>query len=93
MVKQHTASLDAWASLCEWLNEQPSKCSYRGGPHGYLLTDSYRRQRQQLDVVFYSSGWGWRLRRNWAANLNAVRAKETQEAAFLSTTAPSGGQR
>jgi len=65
--------------LCEWLEQQPRKAGYvrvRGiwyVESGYVTLPAYKAVRD--GVIFYSSGWGWRLRKDWRATLAAKRAQ------------------
>lgn len=60
-----------WKELCEFLETRPRKCAYRCyvPTHliGLLVSKSLKVERECY--IFYSTGWGWRLRKNWRTNL------------------------
>lgn len=81
-----TEHLDALASVCEFVEQQSSRCAsdqslQRVRGH-YLIDPEYQDIRE--GVVFYSPGWGWRLRPTWqrelAAKRQAVAATQVAEA-------------
>ena len=68
-------NLGDWQELCEYLNQQPGKSAPKADIPGhllYLLSHRKKRQRSNLDLVFYASGWGWRLRRDWTKRLKNI---------------------
>ncbi|HWT00225.1 MAG TPA: hypothetical protein VN256_08255 [Pyrinomonadaceae bacterium] len=83
------ARLKEWRAFCEWLGQRPRKCAHRsdvpsrwkplvyvgGNPTG----ERAREERHEVDLIFYYSGWGWRLRKRWRERL-AELEKETNDA-------------
>ena len=64
------AFLNDLKALCEFLDRQPRKSCYRDfTPESlrYVLSPEFKGERE--GVLFYSSGWGWRLRKDWQAEL------------------------
>ncbi len=76
--------------LCEWLDAAPRRAFYPSVVaitvklHGlapypeecsYWLEESHRQQRKQADVIFWGTGWGWRLRKNWRQQLEQLEAE------------------
>jgi hypothetical protein len=49
--------LEAWCK--QYLNNYPRN----SGEYDTAVTDFYKPLRD--GIVFYSNGWGWRLRKNW----------------------------
>jgi len=71
-----SSDLDALASICDYLEQQSSRCAssqslerVRGF---YLIEPPYQSLRE--GVIYHSEGWGWRLRRDWREELAAKRA-------------------
>lgn len=72
-MKLNQADVNEWIGLCEWLETQQRKCSYRvPREYSHLISHdpiftSMRKylKENECDCIFYSSGWGWRLRKNW----------------------------
>ena len=61
-----------WKELCEYLDGRPGRSATKAlipNHLTYLLTGKTLKQRQELDVVFYARGWGWRLRMDWRNRL------------------------
>lgn len=50
-----------WYDWCDWLQRQPSHCSYQT-PERLLYL---REGAGSSGLVVYHSGWGWRLRKGW----------------------------
>lgn len=64
-----------WRELCHYLSLQPGNSATKTkipAHLSYLLSHRNKRQRMILDVVFYASGWGWRLRKDWVKRLSSV---------------------
>jgi hypothetical protein len=59
--------LNALASICEFVEQQSSRCASDQSlqrVRGYYLVDpEYQDIRE--GVVYFSQGWGWRLRPTW----------------------------
>lgn len=68
-----------WRAMCAWLEAQPYNASYRGLPHNYLLARAKRiaDERRRLALIFWSTGHGWRLRKDYAASLDAEEQRLT----------------
>jgi hypothetical protein len=67
-----------WRLLCEFLYARQSHSAYRWSiPSNlqYLLWAETRKERNALAVVFYSQGWGWRLRKDWQEKLAKAEAE------------------
>lgn len=82
MAKALTVSdidVNAWYATCEYLNNQPRKCAYRVSMQ--KNDESLRKLMIELDtpLVFYSSGWGWRLRKGWKENLTKIERLQAIE--------------
>lgn len=75
--------------FCEWLNAVPRKCVYLSAirltsvihklppcPEEtfYWLSNDWKVERKRADVIFYASGWGWRLRKHWRERLTQLEA-------------------
>lgn len=57
--------LAQWRWWCEHLDSKRGKSSYGwGGP----ITKRDKRRRPD-GLIFYSTGWGWRLRKGWRERL------------------------
>lgn len=75
--------VDLWAMLCGWLETQPRKAAYRDvvPPMVRPLLWSSREatavrrlwHERELLPVFWSRGWGWRLRTDWRERLRQWR--------------------
>jgi hypothetical protein len=65
--------LAPWRQLCEWLEAKPYNASYKGPgqPLGELLGMGKVQvdERRRVRLVFWSSGHGWRLHKNWQERL------------------------
>lgn len=84
MYRPNESDVREWIVLCEWLEKQPKQSSYYSNiPKKYnshlLVTDiqiflGMRKwmKENECDCVFYSSGWGWRLRKNWRIRLERI---------------------
>lgn len=74
--KVTSSDLDALASICDYLEQQSSRCASNLSlqrVRGFYLTDpQYQSLRE--GVIYHSEGWGWRLRRAWREELAAKRA-------------------
>ena len=62
-----TPSLDItyvkhFADYCLWLEKQARKASYHNHPAWF---DDHKLKPLRDGIVFYSGGWGWRLRKGW----------------------------
>lgn len=68
-----TPQMKQWAELCEWMDKQPRKCSY-APIHSHLLQREWRGFRRAYRLVFYSSGWGWRLHKGWREVLHSLES-------------------
>lgn len=64
--------------LAEWLELQPCKSALAGTiarnkPHLRHWTDSIRQaKRSRSKVIYYQTGYGWRLNRQWKSNLHKL---------------------
>ncbi len=47
----------------------------RDGKETYDRVKRLDRERKALGLVYWASGWGWRLRKDYAAKLETLRAK------------------
>lgn len=63
-IKLTQEQLTEWRELCEWLELQKRKCSY-SPIHNHLVQKKWRAFRQANRLVFYSTGWGWRVHIGW----------------------------
>ena len=78
--------------FCEWLNTVPRKSVYPGTmslaarlhkiespPEDitYWLSNAYREKRKYADAIFWSGGWGGRLRKHWRERLDQIEAELT----------------
>jgi len=76
------ARLDQWRKFCEWLDQRRRKCAHwsdvptQWKPFVYvggnLTGERAREERHEVDLIFYYSGWGWRLRKNWRERLSEL---------------------
>ncbi|MFN3650057.1 MAG: hypothetical protein ACK47B_10805 [Armatimonadota bacterium] len=69
-------NLDLWQELCEFLASRPRKCAYaRFIPNHLspLVSADAKSARAQVGLIFWSTGWGWRLRKNWQERLDTLR--------------------
>lgn len=79
------SDLVLWRRLCEWLDGRRRKCAYAS-----QMPEEFRRlvyiggnrtgaaahaARVELQLIFYSAGWGWRLRKNWRGRLAELEAE------------------
>ncbi len=66
--------------LCEWLDSLPYKSAgsrHISSKHPDLvcwLDPKWSLKRKYVDVIFYSVGWGWRLRKDWRKRLDEIMA-------------------
>jgi hypothetical protein len=82
--------LQHWCELCAWLEDQPYNASYNAverAPHGYLLVQpgwkwqnkALKRliiaERKRLALVYWQTGMGWRLRKDYREKLDAEEAR------------------
>jgi hypothetical protein len=83
-----------WNYLCQWLALRPSNSgAYRLRSKEYL-TKLPAKHRKELALIFYSAGWGWRLRKGWQERLEALRPDGVQSEPLRDCTACEGtGQR
>ena len=61
--------------LAEWLEIQPCKSAFSGQvpPHLRRWTDSaMASKRSHSKIIYYQSGYGWRLNRQWKSNLHKL---------------------
>jgi DNA polymerase-3 subunit epsilon len=68
--------LDLWARFCTWLEEQPYNATYSiGVPSEFqpLIADDRRarRQRKELQVIYWRTGQGWQLLKDYREKLAA----------------------
>jgi len=70
-------SLTDWRAFCEWLEAMPYNASY-SPPRRFatLVSPASRRQRVDLALIFWSAGYGWRLRKHYAARLAELASDE-----------------
>lgn len=63
--------LSMFWSLGSWLSRQEGKCSYLFPVELEIIMNNIdvRNKAKEIGLIFYSSGWGWRLRKNWEDNL------------------------
>ena len=76
--------------FCEWLDSVPRKAVYPSTltltavihklapcPEDtlYWLGDAWKLERKYADVIFYASGWGWRLRKQWRERLTQLETE------------------
>ena len=65
----------AWRGLCEFLDSQPyDRARQPEIPQEFwwLLSRNYGARRRAIGAVFYWSGLGWRLHREWRDRLRAA---------------------
>ncbi len=61
--------------LTDWLETQPLKCAISGDitaslPHlRHWTSSAWASKRDVARVIYYSSGYGWRLHRNYKSKL------------------------
>lgn len=57
--------------LCLYLDKQERKCSYSFPDDLKVVMENIelRNKAKDMNLIFYSSGWGWRLRKNWEDSL------------------------
>ncbi|TQE88650.1 hypothetical protein [Ureibacillus terrenus] len=76
--KPNRQDISEWIRFCEWLENQPRKAAY-DVPNEYSHLVSQEKifvnmrkwmQENDCDCIFWSSGWGWRLRKGWRERLN-----------------------
>lgn len=71
-----SSDLDALESICDYLEQQSSRCassqSLQRVRGFYLIDPQYQNLRE--GVIYHSAGWGWRLRRDWREALATKRA-------------------
>lgn len=81
IVKPTAGDIKEWIGLCEYLEKRPRKSSYYSSQitNSHLLGDNamFLGMRKWMkyndcDCVFYSTGWGWRLRKNWRERLASI---------------------
>lgn len=60
-----------WRELCEYLDSCAGKSSYNP-PHSHLLGPKNLEFRKANPMVFYATGWGWRLRKVWRETLERL---------------------
>lgn len=79
--KPNLKDLEEWEGLCIWLDNQYRKASY-SLPLEYKHLISQDKifvemrnwlKDNQYQLIFYSSGWGWRLRKDWKDKINRLR--------------------
>lgn len=58
--------------LCYWLKEQPYHASYTMKFWSQRRDYEIARLRRYCRVVFWSTGHGWRLRKNWRERLQEL---------------------
>ncbi|WP_346206802.1 hypothetical protein NSS89_01345 [Caldifermentibacillus hisashii] len=77
-MKTNKQDLQEWKELCEWLSTKKGKAAYTDGidVNQHLLSQEeifvqMRKWMNENNVlpVFWSSGWGWRLRKDWKERL------------------------
>lgn len=82
LTKQDVAEL---LELAEWLELQPNKSAYSGSlpPRLYRWTQVYmERKRAVSKIIYYQSGYGWRLNRQWKSNIYKHTALINQSSAI-----------
>jgi hypothetical protein len=85
-VKPNKADLKEWEELCTFLEGVKGKATHfvnwrQKIPNEHLLSQEplMRGMRKWMkengyELVFYSSGWGWRLRKDWKEKLEWLKA-------------------
>lgn len=78
-----------WRAFCEWLNARKYKSAYQsdvpakwrhliyvgGNPTGQAA----RECRIEAGLIFYYTGWGWRLRKGWSDRLEELEREASKE--------------
>lgn len=73
-------ALEQLQRLCEWLDSLPYKSAGSrdiSSKHPDLvcwLDPKWSLKRKYVDVIFYSVGWGWRLRKDWRKRIDEIMA-------------------
>jgi hypothetical protein len=66
--------------LADWLETQPDKSAFSGAialhkPHLRHWTEAARQsKRSHSKIIYYQTGYGWRLNRQWKSNLGKQTA-------------------
>lgn len=81
--------LDIWQALCEWLERQARQAAYPPDvpdPFTHLTyiggnsdADAARKVRYRYGLIFYESGWGWRLHADWRDRLARLRQAQLEQ--------------
>jgi len=72
--------------LSEWLELQPLKCASSGEianqlPHlKHWTTSTWMYKRNLAKVIYYRSGYGWQLFRNYQSKLNRLTLEINKKA-------------
>ncbi len=77
--------LGAWREVCEFLDARYRKCAYATELPEHLRwllwhpgSKRAQAERESAHLVFYSPGWGWRLRRGWRERLDELAHATTK---------------
>lgn len=74
--------------LAEWLETQSCKSALAGTiarekPHLRHWTDSIKQtKRSRSKIIYYQTGYGWRLNRQWKSNLHKLTIAANQDKAI-----------
>lgn len=80
-MKPNKQDIEEWEELCIWLNGEKRKATraYGDTPNKHLLSQDtlmpeMRKWMKQngFELVFYASGWGWRLRKDWKEKIEKL---------------------
>lgn len=80
--KPNAQDLAEWYELCEHLDAHKYKCSNVAGlKNNHLIYSKYPAVRDMyawmryndVSPIFYSEGWGWRLRKDWRERLESIK--------------------
>lgn len=76
LVQAALMCLNELIQYCEHLETLPNKCSYTKPPSPF-----YENKTLRDGILFYSAGWGWRLRKEWRPAIKERYEDSTNEQA------------
>jgi hypothetical protein len=82
LMRPNIKDLEEWEGLCIWLNGVRKKATHWASgkiPYQHLLSQDplmpeMRKwlKENSFELVFYSTGWGWRLRKDWKEKIEKL---------------------
>lgn len=76
MTQPTAETVAQWREICEFLDKLPYKAAY-DPPHSHLLGPKNLQFRKDNPMVWWCTGWGWRLRKQWRETLERLEKEQS----------------